>query len=53
MKRMLEVLLLILLFVVPANAQSFRGAINGTLTDSFGRRGAGRAHQSDKQSNFY
>src|SRR6266478_847180 len=36
MKRMLVVLLLILLFVVPANAQTFRGSINGTVTDPSG-----------------
>jgi hypothetical protein len=36
MKQLLFVLLLVLLFVVPANAQTFRGAINGTVTDPSG-----------------
>jgi hypothetical protein len=36
MKRMLVVLLLLSLFVVPANAQTFRGAINGIVTDPSG-----------------
>ena len=36
MKQLLVVLLLILLFVIPANAQTFRGAINGTVTDPSG-----------------
>jgi hypothetical protein len=36
MKQLLVVLLLVLLFVVTANAQTFRGAINGTVTDPSG-----------------
>src|SRR6266849_6620297 len=36
MKHLLIVLLLVLLLVVPANAQTFRGAINGTVTDPSG-----------------
>ena len=36
MKQLLVVLLLVLLFVVLANAQTFRGAINGTVTDPSG-----------------
>jgi Carboxypeptidase regulatory-like domain/TonB dependent receptor len=33
MKQLLAVLFLVLVFVLPANAQTFRGAINGTVTD--------------------
>src|SRR5258708_39379898 len=36
MKHLLIVLLLVLFLVVPANAQTFRGAINGTVTDPSG-----------------
>src|SRR6266446_1345024 len=36
MKRLLVVLLLILFLLIPANAQTFRGAINGTVTDPSG-----------------
>src|SRR5439155_2667522 len=36
MKRLLVVLLSVLFLVVPANAQTFRGAINGTVTDPSG-----------------
>jgi hypothetical protein len=36
MKHLLIVILLVLLLVVPANAQTFRGAINGTVTDPSG-----------------
>src|SRR6266481_3078195 len=36
MKQLLVVLLLILFLLIPANAQTFRGAINGTVTDPSG-----------------
>jgi hypothetical protein len=36
MKQSLVVLFLVLVFVLPANAQTFRGAINGTVTDPSG-----------------
>src|SRR5258708_35754387 len=36
MKHLLIVLLLVLFLVVPANSQTFRGAINGTVTDPSG-----------------
>ena len=36
MKRLLVVLLLVLVFVLSATAQTFRGAINGTVTDPSG-----------------
>ncbi len=36
MKQLLVVLFLVLVFVLPANAQTFRGAINGTVTDPSG-----------------
>jgi hypothetical protein len=36
MKRLLVVLLLVLFLMIPANAQTFRGAINGTVTDPSG-----------------
>src|SRR4029077_2192783 len=36
MKQFLVVLLSVLFLVVPANAQTFRGAINGTVTDPSG-----------------
>jgi hypothetical protein len=36
MKQLLVVLLSVLFLVVPANAQTFRGAINGTVTDPSG-----------------
>src|SRR5260370_21332413 len=36
MKQLLVVVLLVLLFVIPANAQTFRGSINGTVTDPSG-----------------
>ena len=36
MKQLLVVLFLVLTFVLPANAQTFRGAINGTVTDPSG-----------------
>jgi len=36
MKQLLIVLFLVLVFVLPANAQTFRGAINGTVTDPSG-----------------
>jgi hypothetical protein len=36
MKQLLVVLLLVLFLLVPANAQTFRGAINGTVTDPSG-----------------
>src|SRR5882762_5164911 len=36
MKQLLVVVLLILFLIIPANAQTFRGAINGTVTDPSG-----------------
>ncbi len=36
MKQLLAAVLLVLLFVVSANAQTFRGSINGTVTDPSG-----------------
>jgi Carboxypeptidase regulatory-like domain/TonB dependent receptor-like, beta-barrel len=36
MKQLLAVLFLVLVFVLPANAQTFRGAINGAVTDPSG-----------------
>jgi len=36
MKQLLVVLFLVLVFVLPANAQTFRGAINGAVTDPSG-----------------
>jgi hypothetical protein len=36
MKQLLIALFLVLVFVLPANAQTFRGAINGTVTDPSG-----------------
>jgi len=36
MKQLLAALFLLLVFVLPANAQTFRGAINGTVTDPSG-----------------
>src|SRR5215470_12175890 len=36
MKHLLVALLLVLAFVLPANAQTFRGSINGTVTDPSG-----------------
>src|SRR2546429_1386033 len=36
MKHLLVVVLLVLFLLVPANAQTFRGAINGTVTDPSG-----------------
>src|SRR5579864_4197586 len=36
MRRLLFVVALLLLFVVPTRAQTFRGAINGTVTDPSG-----------------
>ena len=36
MKQLLVVLLLVLFLIVPTNAQTFRGAINGTVTDPSG-----------------
>jgi Carboxypeptidase regulatory-like domain/TonB dependent receptor-like, beta-barrel len=36
MKQLLVAVLLVLFFVVPANAQTFRGSINGTVTDPSG-----------------
>src|SRR5246500_3508937 len=36
MKQLLAAVSLVLLFVVPANAQTFRGSINGTVTDPSG-----------------
>src|SRR6266852_5079567 len=36
MKQLLVVLLLVLFLSIPANAQTFRGAINGTVTDPSG-----------------
>ena len=36
MKQLLIALLLVLVFVLPANAQTFRGAINGTVMDPSG-----------------
>jgi hypothetical protein len=36
MKQLLVALFLVLVFVLPANAQTFRGAINGTVTDPSG-----------------
>ncbi len=41
MKRCLSVLLLTLVVVVTANSQTFRGAINGTVTDPSGAAVAG------------
>src|SRR5258708_1069716 len=43
MKHLLIVLLLVLFLVVPANAQTFRGAINGTVTDPSGASVPGAA----------
>ncbi len=36
MKQLLVVVLLVLFLIIPANAQTFRGAINGTVTDPSG-----------------
>ena len=36
MKRLLVVVLAVLFLIIPANAQTFRGAINGTVTDPSG-----------------
>src|SRR6201982_3539198 len=36
MKQLLAAVLLVLVFVIPANAQTFRGSINGTVTDPSG-----------------
>jgi len=36
MKQLLVVLLLVLFLIIPTNAQTFRGAINGTVTDPSG-----------------
>src|SRR5690242_12636888 len=36
MKQLLVVLFLVLVLALPANAQTFRGAINGTVTDPSG-----------------
>jgi hypothetical protein len=36
MKRLLVAVLLVLFLLIPANAQTFRGAINGTVTDPSG-----------------
>jgi len=43
MKQLLVVVLLVLFLITPANAQTFRGAINGTGDGSFGGSGAGSA----------
>src|SRR5258708_19954855 len=43
MKHLVIVLLLVLFLVVPANAQTFRGAINGTVTDPSGASVPGAA----------
>ena len=36
MKQLLVVLFLVFVFALPASAQTFRGAINGTVTDPSG-----------------
>jgi len=36
MKQLIVLLVLVLVFVLPANAQTFRGSINGTVTDPSG-----------------
>jgi len=49
MKQLLVAVLLVLLFVIPANAQTFRGAINGTVTDPSGAavpRSRGKGHRN-------
>src|SRR5713101_275230 len=43
MKHLVIVLLLVLLLVVPASAQTFRGSINGTVTDPSGASVPGAA----------
>src|SRR5438477_923848 len=42
MKRLLVVVLTVLFLIIPANAQTFRGAINGTVTDPSGASVTGR-----------
>src|SRR4029077_7790573 len=43
MKQLLAAVSLVLLFLVPANAQTFRGSINGTVTDPSGASVPGAA----------
>src|SRR5882724_5454689 len=50
MKHLLIVLLLVLFLVVPANAQTFRGAINGTVTDPSGASVPGAAVKATEVS---
>ncbi len=50
MKHLLIVLLLVLFLVVPANAQTFRGSINGTVTDPSGASVPGAAVKATEVS---
>jgi len=50
MKRCLSVLLLTLVVVVTANSQTFRGAINGTVTDPSGSAVAGAAVKATEKA---